>query len=216
MTRRTDDLLNPAGIFFNIFVSLPCHPFPIMNIQDDLTLFHAAQRDDKEAFDRIFMKYYPIMCSYARQFVPADQGEEIVQGIMVNLWDRRRSTELTSSLHSYLFTSVRNKCLSAFVSVRRREELLGKIYERVRDEIETPDFYDINTLSHKIREAVGKLPEDYRRAFVMNRYEEKTYRQIADELGVSPKTVDYRICQSLKILRHELKDYLPLFLLGLL
>ena len=58
--------------------------------------------------------------------------------------------------------------------------------------------------------ALSKLPEDYRKAFEMNRFDDFTYKEIADKLNVSEKTIAYRISQALKILRIELKDYLSL------
>lgn len=67
-------------------------------------------------------------------------------------------------------------------------------------------------LTQKIEEALEKLPQTYREAFVWNRIDGKTYNEIATILGVSSKTVDYRIQQALKSLRFELKDYLPLLI----
>lgn len=186
-----------------------------MDIQEDLTLFTAVSREDKGAFDRLFLKYYPILCLYARQFIADHQAEEVVQGVMVSLWERRNTLSLQTSLHSYLFTSVRNRCLTASTSARRRQKIRGAVFERMRAEVENPDYYDLNTLSQRISEAVSRLPDEYRQSFEMNRYQNMTYQQIADRLNVSPKTVDYRICQSLKILRRELKDYLPIFFLGI-
>jgi RNA polymerase sigma-70 factor (ECF subfamily) len=63
-----------------------------------------------------------------------------------------------------------------------------------------------------LSDAIEKLPEEYRKAFVMNRFEGKTYNEIAEVSHVTPKTIAYRITQALKILRTELKDYLPLLI----
>ena len=67
-------------------------------------------------------------------------------------------------------------------------------------------------LTQKIEKAILNLPESYRVAFEMHRFQNKTYQEIAEELNISSKTVDYRIQQALKQLRKELKDYLPLLL----
>ena len=72
------------------------------------------------------------------------------------------------------------------------------------------DFYCLHELSRRIRQALDNLPPAYREAFVMHRFKNMTYKEIASLLNVSPKTVDYRIQQALKLLRIELKDYLPL------
>ena len=70
----------------------------------------------------------------------------------------------------------------------------------------------IEELTQKIEKAILNLPESYRVAFEMHRFQNKTYQEIAEELNISSKTVDYRIQQALKQLRKELKDYLPLLL----
>ena len=70
----------------------------------------------------------------------------------------------------------------------------------------------MNELSERLHEAIRQLPDSYREAFLMHRFKDMTYKEIADELGVSVQTVNYRISQALKILCVELKDYLPLLL----
>ena len=70
----------------------------------------------------------------------------------------------------------------------------------------------IEELAKRIEDAVAALPESYREAFVMHRFRDMSYKEIAETLGVSPKTIDYRIQQALKQLRVDLKDYLPLLL----
>ena len=73
-------------------------------------------------------------------------------------------------------------------------------------------FYIVEELSRKIEEALQRLPDSYREAFELNRFQHMTYGEIATCLEVSSKTVDYRIQQALKLLRVELKDYLPILL----
>lgn len=177
---------------------------------DDLELFNTTRENNRNAFDSLFVKYYPMLCAYARQFVQLSEGEEIVQEVLTGLWENRHTISIDTSFSAYLFAAVRNKCLTEISKNRRqgriREELFGKMQSR----IEEPDYYIARELSEKIREALDRLPESYRIVFEKNRFEGLTYQQIADDLGISPKTVDYRICQSLKILRRELKEYLPL------
>ena len=78
------------------------------------------------------------------------------------------------------------------------------------------DIYQINELSKHIQRAINELPPTYREAFIMHRFQNLSYKEAAELLNVSPKTVDYRIQQALKILRVKLKDYLPLILMHLL
>ena len=78
--------------------------------------------------------------------------------------------------------------------------------------LQDTDLYQVEELTQRIKNAIATLPESYREAFVMHRFRDMSYKEIAEILGVSPKTVDYRIQQALKQLRVDLKDYLPLLL----
>ena len=71
----------------------------------------------------------------------------------------------------------------------------------------------LQKVSKHIQQAIEELPPSYREAFIMHRFRNLSYKEIAEILDVSPKTVDYRIQQSLKILRVKLQDYLPVLLL---
>lgn len=82
----------------------------------------------------------------------------------------------------------------------------------MNDSFEDPDFYVVQELTRIIEVAILNLPTNYREAFELNRFQHLTYNEIAQKLNISPKTVDYRIQQALKILRVELKDYLPTLL----
>lgn len=84
--------------------------------------------------------------------------------------------------------------------------------EEMQEMLQDTDLYQVEELTQRIKDAIATLPESYREAFVMHRFRDMSYKEIAEILGVSPKTVDYRIQQALKQLRVDLKDYLPLLL----
>ena len=173
-------------------------------LNEDIQLFTSIQKGDKKAFDLLFLKYYPRLCSYA-----------IVQEIMIWLWENREVIKIESSPIPYLFRAVRNNCLRQ----KNRDELKNKIltilYNHANTPYDDPNFYIEEELIHKIEKSIMDLPENYRQAFEMNRFQDMTYKEIASHLNISSKTVDYRIQQALKILRIKLKDYMPL-LIGLL
>ena len=78
------------------------------------------------------------------------------------------------------------------------------------------DYYQIEELTKRIKNAVEALPLSYREAFIMHRFQQMSYKEIALALDVSPKTIDYRIQKALMQLRIELEDYLPILLTFLL
>ena len=112
------------------------------------------------------------------------------------------------SLKSLLFTIVRNKCLNTISHIQVKQQVHERLYAKFQEQFENPDFY-IGELMALASKAIRELPDEYRKAFEMNRFEEMTYNEIAERTGVSPKTIAYRISQALKILRTELKGLYP-------
>lgn len=181
---------------------------------DDI-LFQSIRNGDKKAFDALFINYYPILCTYAKQYVDFEEGQEIVQDVMVWFWENREMQIIESSPKSYLFKAVKNRCLTLISRNEVKQRIVNSLHESVQHLYEDPDFYVVEELTAKIEEALKNLPDTYREAFELNRFQNLTYNEIAQRLNISPKTVDYRIQQALKLLRRELKDYLPAVLLFL-
>ena len=176
---------------------------------------------DEQAFDTVYKQYYRGLCAFASQYVTVPESEEIVQDVMMWLWENRKSLVADMSLKSLLFTIVRNKCLNTISHIQVKQQVHERLYAKFQEQFENPDFYigelmalaskAIRELPDEYRKAfIRELPDEYRKAFEMNRFEEMTYNEIAERTGVSPKTIAYRISQALKILRTELKDYIPL------
>ncbi|WP_455639913.1 RNA polymerase sigma-70 factor [Parabacteroides sp.] len=179
---------------------------------NDEVLFRKIQTGDVKAFDILFMRYYPVLCAYAKQFVAFDDGQEIVQDVMVWFWENSHMQVIESSPKNYLFKAVKNRCLTLINRNELKQRIVGTLYDNLQSQYEDPDFYVVEELARNIETALSRLPESYREAFEMNRFQNMTYSEIAEKLDVSSKTVDYRIQQALKLLRVELKDYLPLIM----
>ena len=181
------------------------------NITDEV-LFEKIQAGDVKAFDTLFMRYYPLLCAYAKRYVDFYDGQEIVQDVMVWFWENRNMQVIESSPKNYLFKAVKNRCLTLINRNELKQQIVNTFYADWQSQYEDPDFYVVEELTRNIEAALSRLPESYREAFEMNRFQNMTYNEIAQKLNVSSKTVDYRIQQALKLLRVELKDYLPLLM----
>ena len=182
---------------------------------EDQSLLSAIKNGDEKAFDVLFKKYYPMLCAYGNKFVELEDAEECVQDAMIWLWENKEVLVIQSSLSSYLFSIVHHRAINRINQNEIKSRAENYFYEEMQSLIDDTNFYLIEELTIRIQEAVETLPESYKEAFVMHRFKNMSYKEIAGILGVSPKTIDYRIQQALKQLRIELKDYLP-FLLPLL
>lgn len=179
---------------------------------DDVSLVVSLQKGDENAYRQLFVKYYSPLCEYASQYISDDDSEELVQELMLFIWEARENLVIETSLKSYLFISTKHRCLNAIRKNQYHERIHNQIYEKIKDQFEDPDYYFVNELAENIRKAIENLPDTYRETFILSRFGERTNMQIAERLGISIKTVEYRISQALKILRHRLKDYLPLLI----
>lgn len=169
----------------------------------------------KAQFEVLFNTWYSKLCSYANGYLKdLDASEEVVQEVMLKVWTSRESLMITSSVQSYLFRSVRNGCLNVLKHVNIREEY--KSFKEREDSTLQRSHEDemiVTELEVKIRNAIDRLPMERRRVFVMSRYDGMTYNQIAEQLGISVKTVENQMGKALKFLREELAEYLPFLLL---
>lgn len=172
---------------------------------------------DIQLYEMIFRTHYEPLCNYAFTFVAdRDVAEEIVQGTFLYLWEKREAMEIHSSLKSYLYTSVRNRCLNEIKRRKVRQQHINRELlsadtssESVSEEIAALE------LEERIQLAIEKLPEQCRMVFKLSRFEELKYAEIAEHLSISVKTVENHMGKALRIMREQLKEYLPLIILVL-
>lgn len=178
-------------------------------------ILFALSKGQRSAFDMVFRKYYPSLCAYARRFVEMEDAEEIAQEIMIWLWENRSRLTIETSLQQYLFKMTYNRSLNLIAKKEaavRAETNFYTVHQQLPDDLH---LWQVEDLNKKVQEAIAMLPDSYRTTFVMHRFKNMSYKEIAEALEVSPKTVDYRIQQALKQLRVELKEYLPILSLVL-
>ncbi len=179
-------------------------------VETDNQLCSRMMQGDRRAFEQLFRKFYPELCAYACQWVSIEDAENVVQDIMLWMWQNRSELKVENTLRSYLFVSTRNRCLTLINRGHLRQRIVQEMHQSLSEQFEAPDFYVIGDLVARLEQALAQLPESYREAFVQHRFRNKNHKEIAAEMGVSTKTVEYRIAQAVKYLRVELKDFLPL------
>lgn len=171
---------------------------------------HSIKSGNEQAFEQLFRAQYPILCGYARKYLDdSDQAEEVVQEMFFNFWQKREKVEINISLEAYLFRSVRNSCLNYLKHLKIREEhRLATTEEIRRKEQEVQDNVVALELQEKIENVIDQLPPERKRIFKMSRYEELKYKEIAEKLNLSVKTVEAQMSKALKYLRQHLSEYL--------
>lgn len=180
---------------------------------DNRETIERLRSGDETCFDAVYRRYYRPLCTYASRFVPAIRAEEIVQDTLMWVWENRTTLLPEMLLKSLLFTIVKNKSLNSITHNTIKSRVIRQLAERYREEFDDPDLYLGNELIERFTTALAKLPPEFQQTFRLHRLEGLTHKQIAERLDVSPQTVNYRIGQTVKFLRRELRDYWPVIAL---
>ncbi len=169
---------------------------------------------DKPLFEQLFKTHFVHLCNFAYQFVKdTDSSKDITQKVFINLWENREKIDAQKSIQSYLFTSVRNRCLNY---IRDQKKYRSEVLDLETYDFEIPfeeDTMAMSELKDKVAAALNELPEKCRLVFEMSRYKNMKYKEIAEELDVSVKTVEAHMSKALKSLRSNLKDYVYILLI---
>ncbi|HEY7504289.1 MAG TPA: RNA polymerase sigma-70 factor [Gemmatimonadales bacterium] len=171
----------------------------------------AVRAGDASAFEALFHAYHAGLCSFAYRYLGArDLAEEIVQEVFLCVWERRRTWHVRTSVRSYLLTAVRNAALSYLRHervVRRRRTEISDAQDAFAPSPEVRAM-EGETIT-AVREAIGRLPERCRLVFTLHREQGLTYSEVAEVLGISPRTVEVQIGRALKALRKHLAHHRP-------
>lgn len=182
--------------------------------KDHPDIWQQVRAGDKKAYEEIFMTYYRSLCNYSCSMVrEMDEAEEVVQNVFYNLWNKRESLSVESSLKSYLYRAVHNDCLNRIKHRKVRAQYAADLKGSPQSfQSDGAQLLEAKELGLKIQNALAKLPEQCGVVFRMNRFEHLKYAEIASQLGISVKTVENHMGKALKILRGELKEYLHLLI----
>lgn len=187
------------------------------NFSFEKLLVEKLKEGDKSAYSFLFTAYYSDLVMFATTFLKdIDSSEEIVQDVFLKLWEEREDIIITTTLKSFLLKLIQNRCLDLL----RHLKVKSSHYESVLNstillECDTENYILRSEIENIVEKALDKISAEVSEPFRLNRYEGLKYREIAERMHVSDRTVEVRISKVLQILRIELKDYLITFLVVL-
>jgi len=187
-------------------------------VLNDLFLIGELKRGNKVVFDYIFNYYYSSLCAFSMQYInDHEMVEDLVQDLFVNLWSEAPNLNVKSSLKSYLFTSVRNRCLD-FLKHRKVTEKYRTyfLYSADINDNSTDHYFSESELRQTVQKSLEKLSPRCREIFELSHNNGLSNKDISEKLGISKRTVELQISNALRILRKELVEFLPLWLIAFL
>ena len=204
----------PYAIFFIFLffvIILPVFFTPEMTQQSDIdiTLWKRIQENDSSAFESLYKKYYAPLCLYASKYkYDMESAHEIVQNLFVYLWENRATVQIERSVKAYLQSAIQRNCLRD----RQKRLIEVPIDELPKDSYDVGELYDaleLEDLYRQLLAAIEQLPDQCKKIFKMNRFDDMKYAEIARELQLSIKTVEAQMGKALKTLREKFKHHLP-------
>ena len=186
----------------------------------DAKILEKLKKGEEEGINLLFANYFAPLCMVAQRIIHRpDTAKDIVQDVFVKLWENRNHLLVTSSLMGYLKKSVINASIDhqrkAYEKCKVHFEdatISGTLSNRISSD-ETSQSIESKELARQIDQAVRSLPDRCRLIFVLSRYEGLSYKQIAEKLDISVKTVENQMTKALKTLRQLLSPLLTMIVI---
>lgn len=167
---------------------------------------------NEAAFQAVFYHYYPRLKRYLVRYLKSETGaEDMAMEVLTKIWQKKEAIRDCNTFENYLFTIARNRMINQL-----QVKINGLLsLENVMEGADQTNYDPllIKELENVYQESVSVLPVQRRTIFMLHRNENLTYREIAKQLGISPKTVENQLSAALKQLRVAMMQYLTSILL---
>jgi len=179
----------------------------ILDEATEQNLVNLIRKGDENAFKRVYYAYYAPLCSIAIRYLSSyDCGREIVQDLFLTIWERRSEWK-PDNLKAYLYRSVCNRAINAVKELNYRNEALRKYQIEAASEIQIEQVdMEVRDLLKIVNNAISKLPKRRQLIFILHKSHGLTYKEIAEFLDISEKTVENQMGRAFKFLREELNS----------
>ena len=163
---------------------------------------------NESSYEELFRNWYAPLCKMIfRILKDKELTEDTVQEVFVKLWEKRKDLKIEISLKSYLYRAAINAAYNHLEKNKRYSKLTLEDVGAAKSAYNNTEAdLDAKELETKIKETLALLPEACREVFILSRFEELSYKEIAETLGISVKTVENQVGKALRIFRENLKE----------
>lgn len=174
-------------------------------IATDPKILKELKKGNHTAFQQIFDCYSKQLYQFSYSYLKSKEAaEDIVQEVFLKIWNNRAEIKTDTSFQSYLFTITLNSVRKYFGTLSRINELKHEVlFDLAKEKSAFDDRGDYQVLLDKLEELVNQMPEKRRIVFIKKKIEEKSQKEIAEELNITTKTVEYHIAEAMKFLKSE-------------
>ncbi|RIJ46975.1 sigma-70 family RNA polymerase sigma factor [Maribellus luteus] len=168
-------------------------------------LIYGLNRGDHDSFRALFDLYSKPLFQFSLNYLKSkDAAEDVVQEVFSKVWSKKTEIKSDTSFKSYLFTIALNAIRKQFNKLSKLNEARHEIlFSLSSNKPVFDDKDDYQALLNKLEELIDLMPEKRKQVFVMKKLQEKSLNEIASELDISSKTVEYHITEAMKFLKSE-------------
>ncbi|PTN08021.1 RNA polymerase sigma-70 factor [Mangrovibacterium marinum] len=175
----------------------------------DHAILDQIAKGDLDAYRCLFDKYFADLCNFLLIYLRDKSfAEEVALEVFTVVWEKRAQLQVRSNIKAYLFTAGKNKAISIFR--RSRQHLLSSLDVEAQasvTDVATDSYLENQELRQLLDQAIESLPEQSRKIYQMAWEENMSHKEIAQQLGLSPKTVENHVGIALRKLREQLRPY---------
>jgi RNA polymerase sigma-70 factor, ECF subfamily len=189
-----------------------------MSYQTD-DLWNKIIHGDEKSFDQLFCQLYSHLCGLSQRILnDFPEAEETVQDVFIELWKNRLSIAIKSSVKNYLYQMVHHASINKLEHLQTKKNIPNKLVSEEQwlliQNLYTVDnsfiaAYEARETEEIILKAIDELPEKCRQVFLLNRYENYSYEEIAEKLNLSQNTIRVQIFRALKYLKNYIDKINP-------
>lgn len=185
-----------------------------MSDTTEINLISRLKADDRTALQHLFEDHYEMACRSIYRFVPdASTAEDLAQEVFLRFWEKRHKIEINSSLGAYIRRMAINEGLGYLRRNKRFEQEAFEPGQEPGVDDSAEEKFLHSEMQANVTAAINQLPPKCRVVFQLSRYEDLTYKEIADQMDISVKTVENQMGKALRVLREKLQQYLQIVLI---
>ncbi len=176
------------------------------SFEDQDALVDGLNQGNKLAYKYLYSLYYNELCVYANSLLNDSlSAEDLVQSVMVKIWNKKPDLIIKTSLKSYLYKSVYNHFINNYRLKQKELTFIEEMKANAIIHLAEEDDDIINEKIRNVKNEIENLPAKCKNVFLMNKMRGMKYKEIADELNLSVKTVEAHISKALFLIKERLK-----------